>query len=119
MTDKEVLQKAIEIAIENGYKYHNPIGLGIDERQFQFRFNRSYFSHDFAKAFWGDKTYRGFFKLYEKGYSTCMVKSLPEFYDNPLMEWQYHLQQMVLCSNPIDYLRQFLSNTEPTKSNRL
>ena len=48
------------------------------------------FSHDFAKAFWG-------FKLI--------------FFDETMeaeIYWRYHLQQMVLEEEPLQYLEKFL-----------
>lgn len=47
--------------------------------------------HDFAKAFWGE----GFL------HREASVKT-------NLWEWQYHLQQMVLKENTIEYIEQFL-----------
>ena len=50
------------------------------------------FTHKFAKKFWGE----------EQSFESVMVV------DYPIKEWQYHLQQMVLEENPIQYLEQFL-----------
>jgi len=62
-----------------------------------------------AKAFWGEEPYRGWVRFYDKGYTVDM-KVLPEFEEYPILEWQYHLQQMVLCENPIDYIRKFIKD---------
>jgi hypothetical protein len=116
MTDKEVLQKAIEMAIENGYdkelkfvadfKENNPfvIVFRLDRETDPTDLNTVIFSHDFAKAFWGE----GF------------DPEITEYVEYPngaveqegVISWVYHLQQMVLEENPIDYLRKFVSNGE-------
>lgn len=61
------------------------------------------FSHEFAKAFWGEEIL--FIDPYGKyGYDgdcqTCLIK---------LPAWQYYLQQMVIEKNPLKYLKQFLT----------
>jgi len=60
MTDEQILKKAIEKAIEGGFKVdYNAII--IKSRQMgmtigtKFAFDIIIFSHDFAKAFWGEK----------------------------------------------------------------
>lgn len=50
-------------------------------------YQRIIFSHDFAKAFWGEKT-------------------IP--YHNGLKIWEFNLQQMVLEKEPLKYLERFL-----------
>lgn len=115
MTDKEILQKAIEIAMENGYKEPlNKVDVSEDNNKFSiliwkgkwitmgdvYKKEEVIFSHDFAKNFWGLT-------------QTSIVN-----YDNAIMErpysfelgftWQRHLMNMVLESNPIDYLRKFI-----------
>ena len=57
------------------------------------------FSHDFAKAFWGE--------------GELLRQEQPPVYEfdgrySPLPRWQYHLREMVLCENPFDYLAPFL-----------
>ena len=113
MTDKEVLQKAIENVIiideddqnhiyicnKNFYATFNIHKDKIVEELFcmEFPFNGNLdnskvyvfiFSHDFAKAFWGEKDYHVPF--------------------GKIKVWQDNLQQMVLEENPIDYLRKFI-----------
>jgi len=83
MTDEECFEKAIEKACKNGYE-KDCLPWRLPDLE------KTIFSHDFAKAFWGEETvdeaYRSF----------------------PKREWQYHLQQMVLKENPIQYLAKFL-----------
>ena len=58
------------------------------------------FSHDFAKAFWKNDFWAGHISTpvgdNDNGLGMRMSHS-----------WQYHLQQMVLQENPINYLRKF------------
>lgn len=80
MTDEKILQKAIEKAVNSGWKISfdmklvedHPIGMA----------NLVIFRHDFAKAFWPTLTQE--------------------------LNWWQHLQIMVLEENPIKYLEQFL-----------
>jgi hypothetical protein len=118
LTDNEVLQKAIEIAIENGlqtkdvnyYTFNRFIG-AVENGDYSmidsFDCYNLIFSHYFAKAFWGDKQK-------DTGYEEISGISGGERVDTSAIcieAWKYHLQQMVLCENPIDYLRRFVDNT--------
>ena len=96
MTNKEILQKAIEKAINNGFKHEqmlteNPEMLAL---QLLSTFNENFliFSHEFAKVFWGTK------KRYDMNLH----------YEEPI--WQYHLQRMVLEKEPLKYLEKFLDD---------
>lgn len=120
MTDKEVLQKAIEIATKNGmsikviddaafysvYMKKTRRGTAMVKDYRDVDTKKCYgviFSHDFAKAFWGDRL-----KCFECGtYLEGGSEGCCD-YQIPKIEWRYHLQQMVLCDNPIDYLRKFM-----------
>jgi hypothetical protein len=115
MKDKEVLQKAIEIAMENSFKkplnkvevseFNNKLNVLFWKGKW-FTINESYrleeviFSHDFAKAFWGDNYSENITKYFE--YENGCVEQ------ESVLNWVYHLQQMVLEENPIDYLRKFI-----------
>jgi len=113
MTDKEILQKAIEIAIDNGYDWSED---SLLDPKYEVREGRIHgkitscivlandiiFSHDFAKAFWKDEQLFGHIAL-PKGSATATRLS---------HSWEYNLQQMVLEENPIDYLRKFIENKD-------
>lgn len=117
MTDKEVLQKAIEIAIGNGYRvqyyksfvFSDEIGQNPNYEKYENRVDLSMvFSHDFAKAFFSEfiEKYGGARKYsMDTHYATRGESSWLE-------DWEYHLMMMVRKSNPIDYLRKFVDNTE-------
>ena len=106
MTNEEILKKAIEKAIKNGYKAK------FSERENSKVYLKSYkyfaiiFSHSFAKAVFGGELIcidcgekdcaAG--KLYCEGYKDADMKPA----------WQYHLQQMVLEPGPLKYLEKFI-----------
>ncbi len=85
MTEKnkeDILKKAIEKAVKNGYKCEDNIDSKRHMKSLSMFWNgyRIIFSHDFAKAFW-----KGVYP-----------------------RWQYHLQMMVLEKDPIKYLEKFV-----------
>jgi hypothetical protein len=110
MTDTEVLKKAIEKAVENGWdkwgwKNFQVVmgGIAFYDGKGDFvsqertgNLDSDYdviFDHSFAKAFWADGKVLLAGKLVEVSKETA---------------WQENLQQMVLYENPIDYLRKFV-----------
>ena len=115
MTNEQILKKAIEKAVKNGWEGELPVGLkylleitvsgGIIVGHV---YDTIIFSHDFAKAFWGEEKlpicegrcgYIGEdMHMHKKEYfSKYMIKA-----------WKHYLQQMVLEENPLDYIRKFL-----------
>ena len=113
MTNEQILTKAIEKAVKNGWKPTDLQGIDIDNLIFEVREYRvvwnfvlsnsltkplvessvygTIFSHDFAKAFWGEE-------IYDKG-------------ENPLAlhyMWQYHIAVISLEPEPIKYLEKFI-----------
>lgn len=99
MTDREILSNAIDKAIANGFKFEKDMVPPVllmeyeekiwDYTPYRNQLNGFLFSHSFAKAFWGkDQISEGF-----AGTSPA---------------WQYHLREMVLEENPIEYLEKFL-----------
>lgn len=121
LTDKEVIEEALIMALKkgmspsvidegtfyqiyariktrNGETFH-PTGLSPKDCYGFF------FNHEFAKAFWGVGK-RVFDKFIGDGYELPIEEGTCSIIKIPL--WQYHLQQMVLFENPIDYLRKFI-----------
>lgn len=103
MTNKEILLKAVEKATKNGMSDEIPHSI------FSFEFStwnwhNTIFSHDFAKAFWGEEDVCG---VDGEEYPLCKIHTgrigivwVPS--------WQFHLQQMVLEEDPVKYLERFL-----------
>lgn len=113
MTNEEILTKAIEKAKNNGWKAVNwDYMFFIRKAESTMSIDMAYFmahgiiySHNFAKAFFGD---------YEKQELPSNIKIGGNFINtgqvkiNGLEKWQYHLQQMVISEDPIKYLEQYV-----------
>ena len=97
MTNKEIYLKAID-KINSDKEKELYISKLIVNRRYMYVFEIYYniFSHEFAKAFWGEKEPWIFYGYNENG---------SPLYESP---WQYHLQQMVLEKEPLKYLERFL-----------
>ena len=109
MTNEEILTKAIKKALPSikssvllgtmiAYQDHD-----LEELQLRIQTNRYYqiiFSHDFAKAFFGEEK----IKIECAG---CVMKSPPCDCEYPIA-WEYHLREMVIEEDPIKYLEKFL-----------
>ena len=94
-----VLKKGIEKAIKNNWDSRGYY-LGMDEDTLQKFINDDkhlsiIFSHDFAKAIWGEEDI--IHVDMENGKTESHMKI-----------WQWHLQQMVLCEEPLQYLKMFI-----------
>ena len=101
MTKEEILTKAIERAIDNGWHEE-------EESEYFESHNDIIFDHDFAKAFFGEemtfvKAYEGTdfngLYLYSEGGEPAVIEA---------WQWQWHLSQMVLEKEPLQYLKKFL-----------
>jgi len=101
MTNQQILEKAIQKAIDGGWKNaywvkRFNMAKELDELPYLFNdetpsFESVIFSHDFAKALWGDE-----------GFTTTGLKC--DKHPGVQRYWQYHLQQMVIAEDPIKYL---------------
>lgn len=98
MSEQEILAKALEKAVRNGWlkitKEELEVSMNywnIPEMIVTQEYYRYIFNHDFAKAFFlGDESL------------TC--HDCPNY----VQGWQYQLQQMVISKDPIKYLEQFI-----------
>ena len=103
MSNEQILKKAIKKAVKNGFPKEEyrllkdiygmnfltaSIGVQLDRPQYY----SIIFSHDFAKAFWGEK----------------MVGDNLYGVNPKLLDYLFHLQQMVLEKDPIKYLEKFI-----------
>lgn len=107
MTNKQILRKVINKAAKNGYSSENELKLlfdvfGINYMFCNFGAKPFYytiiFSHDFAKAIWGEK-----WVWYENFFNKCPPDEM-----RGMVDWQYHLQIMVLKKEPLRYIEKFL-----------
>jgi len=154
MNNKQILQKVIEKAVENGWTFLPvPVEVGkiepfwvgdkwkvkvyssgeTDSYMSTFSLNDIIFSHDFAKAFWGEErrgkripdcAYIGTKKSIvprdgNKPCRACGTKGFdnmcpPKEYYEPLEEYQtirgyrYHLQQLAVAEDRLAYLKEFV-----------
>lgn len=133
LKDRDILVRVITKAINNGWKVHVPgyAPLVKDKEAlteqswrdiFGFMEQENYmdwffYTHDFAKAFWGeaeicadceapaDENYEG---------GICRSCADRASHDDQLGEmdvqraWYYHLQQIVIHPDPIEYLERFI-----------
>lgn len=88
MTNEEILKKAIEKAEKNDYKCPDVQGYYFE----------IIYSHEFAKAFWGEEIKHEHFKFTDGKEHNCGCDTW----------WEYHLQKMVISEDPIKYLEAFL-----------
>lgn len=116
MKEEEILNKAIEKAAKNGYippqkvVTVHPFYQYIDMHYIPGEFMSSesiVFSHDFAKAFWGED-YLCICGTRCKADDYVKHICSYEYGGQARLEWQHHLQQMVISETPIQYLKQFI-----------
>lgn len=132
MTNKDILTKAIKKAVENGYEllWLDTISVldSINEKEEQHGTLEQFiseetiiFSHDFAKAFWGEedlefkgKEYRvpltsGDRMMVGKGKDKhSVIITFDMVYPRGVKAWVFHLQQMVTSEEPLKYLERFI-----------
>ena len=127
MTNEQILEKAIEKAMKNGFKGTFPeckTGIACEAQSLESDGDCVYttiFSHDFAKAFW--KKEMAHYKLtcnvcgnsfnfidefYNPKYCSDCGNKLKKIIEYKTDAWQYHLQQMVLEKEPLKYIEKFL-----------
>jgi len=132
-TSEQILKKAIEKAVENGWKLKDNVGDYRNLKDFDILIDyscpvkficfenkttridryleRIIFSHDFAKAFWDKEHWllttdggKTWKKYYYKPPALkCIGRSIKH-----IGGWKYQLQQLVLEKEPIKYLEKFL-----------
>lgn len=110
MTNEQILKKAIEKAYP-GKDYEISPGsyIWIHDTGYSGPF-QLIFSHDFAKAFWGEKEF-----FYNEGRAQTDERTAKEVATREnatefihYIAWQFHLQRMVISEDPIKYLEKFI-----------
>lgn len=106
MSDAEILKKALNRAVKNGYKKRWDYG-ELRQQCWQMAI---IFDHDFAKAFWREEQHTAELDVPNSlCFSSCdKCKGDMQDYEGIDFCWKYHLQQMVLEENPIKYLEKFI-----------
>ncbi len=117
MTNEQILKKAIEKAVKNGFKYEpyiysDGVHSVITEINEIYIYRQIIFNHDFAKAFWGEEVilmchrcgdeYKFTTEKFEKGCTICGT----QLYQTA--NWKNKIQEMVLKEDPIKYLQEFI-----------
>src|SRR5947209_3291919 len=120
MTNEEILLEAIERAVKNGWSDPTELlfignwkkldNLGLVKEEFVKRIYNNLkwvaliFSHDFAKAFFGDDNIDPIsIQFNEKDLGKMGSK-----FTLPGKLWQFQLMQMALADDPLKYLEKFL-----------
>lgn len=94
---EKILEKAIQKAIDNGWKYKEGLRVYSDELFFEDKlYYCMIFNHDFAKALWGEAI------VYANNSRTEAWRDLSN------KSYLYHLQMMVIADDPIAYLGEHL-----------
>jgi hypothetical protein len=129
MSDQETLTKAIEIAIENGWKpyetfsgyFHvstwnsskgemlnNPeqkLGIFIDRDMpgfgYLYHAGDVLYDHDFARALWGENMFR-----WQSVQSGAYYGIKGAYIEGALPLYMFHLIGMSLSDSPLDYLKE-------------
>ena len=122
MFDEEILRKAIKKAFKNGYvgSWGGTTAIACEAHSAESEgacIFSTIFSHDFAKAFWGEELKCNWCDIKQEkhtviksgsGYHECSECGLmvEGAYAQP--SWRNHLQQIVLKEDPIKYLNKFI-----------
>ena len=116
---KKILNKAVEGGLKLPYKdfevwedgtivfIDNEGNLDIGK---MFHFDHIIFSHDFLRAFFGDREVCRFCGNRMICSSKCLRQESDEFinFNTRMLEWQYHAQQLVLSEDRIKYLEKYV-----------
>ena len=104
MTNEQILKKAIEKAMKNGYEPESMWELHLKNWALDRHYYRiAIFSHDFLKAFFGTKMECVQTMCHSDAHERPKVvhERFPE-------SWEYHAEQMVKEEEPLKYLETFL-----------
>lgn len=106
MTKGEIVQKALQKAIHNGFdfcSFDKKINERINNTDHVKGYETLIFSHDFCGHFFGT------FNVCQ----ACGKKVCQDNHDQLIpgwleTSWEYHIKEMVMSSDPLEYLRKFL-----------
>lgn len=110
----DTLNLAFKIALSNGWTPSLDTGSESDQKRYVLKHSDKLeyliYNHDFAKALWGG---------YKSDVYTHQDDDPPDTFSlarKGNVGWQYHLQQMVIAADPIEYLAQVITATTPDSS---
>jgi len=102
LSNEEILSRAIEKAVEGGFDFDSDETCAIYNGDFGYVCHHHIiFSHSFAKAFWGEGGLKHHCKADKNNMAICSCTIVE-------CGWEYHLQQMVLEEEPLQYLKKFI-----------
>ena len=115
MTDRQILEKAMNKAVDSGWdikSYFNRLGYYPDTTPREFSINNIQaiyyliFNHDFAKALWGDEENKSPLEANIGGKmgGSFDAGGAKMFEVTTKLGWKHHLQMMVIADDPIEYL---------------
>lgn len=123
MNNQEILEKAIQKAIDGGWEQDlvwihgntkdksgvvskflgstELVGMHLHYNYDDFIcIAELIFNHDFAKALWGEG---------DSNYYQHTMLNMVSIHEDSIPDWQYRLQQMVVAEDPIAYLGEHLN----------
>lgn len=110
MTNEEILKAAIEKAGNNGYSKHikivgEPCLFVVENLVKHNGYQRIIFSHEFAKAFFGEKSSARISSVEVDEFGNESGEVVTQDFNDG---WELSLQKMVISKDPIQYLKDFL-----------
>lgn len=107
MTNQEILEKAIQKAIDGGFSAKLSGDGWVASYNLHARTDGKapydiIYSHDFAKALWGEPYIMSRKEIIDAGFTGGGGGTMTDFTKGD--DWQYCLQQMVISNDPIKYL---------------
>ena len=113
MTNEEILKKAIEKAVRGNFDRKEAHDFLEVFAHFENKLETQecfitalIFSHEFAKAFWGEsEVYEARLLTNKKHNDGDWIVKTSRFVNT----WQFHLQQMVLVEDKLKYLEKFIN----------
>ena len=121
MTNKQIFKKVILKAEKNRFNVVQylpafppfpPVDFNSDKALFLLYAikEKILFSHDFAKAFWGEFDSSEYDRMMERADPLAMssIAELRREARQSFKDWEYHLKKMVLEKEPLKYLEKFL-----------
>lgn len=127
MNRKDILTKAIAIAKRNGFDVSDDFFTEIPAetwlREGQDLYFSLVFSHDFAMCFFGEHTI--VVEEHEENaehldmvrYENPMILLMANRTNVKIPAWQYHLIQMALYEDPLEYIFNFIKDYEQAELN--